>query len=50
MSGTVDLGTFGDTTYYMIPADSLPLLDPLQLIPVIGQPLDDLLEPERRFW
>jgi PE-PPE domain len=46
MSGTVDLGTFGDTTYYMIPAESLPLLDPLQLIPVIGQPLYDLLEPD----
>ncbi|MGH3560942.1 MAG: PE-PPE domain-containing protein, partial [Mycobacterium sp.] len=32
--------------YYMIPAESLPLLDPLRLIPVIGQPLYDLLEPD----
>lgn len=34
--------------YYMIPADSLPLLDPLRLIPVIGQPLYDLLEPDTK--
>jgi hypothetical protein len=32
--------------YYIIPADSLPLLDPLRLIPIIGQPLYDLLEPD----
>jgi hypothetical protein len=34
--------------YYMIPAESLPLLDPLRLIPIIGQPLYDLLEPDTR--
>ena len=34
--------------YYIIPAESLPLLDPLRLIPVIGQPLYDLLEPDTR--
>ena len=34
--------------YYMIPADSLPLLDPLRLIPILGQPLYDLLEPATR--
>jgi hypothetical protein len=34
--------------YYMIPTDDLPLLDPLRLIPVIGQPLYDLLEPDMR--
>ncbi|HEX7321379.1 MAG TPA: PE-PPE domain-containing protein [Mycobacterium sp.] len=34
--------------YYMIPATSLPLLDPLRLIPVVGQPLYDLLEPDTR--
>jgi hypothetical protein len=33
------------TDYYMIPADSLPLLAPLQFLPVIGMPLYDLLEP-----
>jgi hypothetical protein len=34
--------------YYIIPSDSLPLLDPLRLIPIIGQPLYDLLEPDTR--
>ena len=33
------------TNYYMIPDSTLPLLDPLQLIPFVGQPLVDLLEP-----
>lgn len=34
--------------YFMIPSESLPLLDPLRLIPIIGQPLYDLLEPDTR--
>ena len=34
--------------YYIIPADSLPLLDPLRLIPILGQPLYDLFEPDTR--
>lgn len=34
--------------YYIIPAESLPLLDPLRLIPIIGQPLYDLLEPDTK--
>jgi PE-PPE domain len=44
----IELPTVGDTmtNYYMIPTDSLPLLEPLQLIPVIGQPLYDLLAPD----
>ncbi|HEU0190805.1 MAG TPA: PE-PPE domain-containing protein [Mycobacterium sp.] len=33
------------TDYYMLPA-GLPLLEPLQLIPFIGNPLYDLLEPD----
>jgi hypothetical protein len=32
----------------MIPSDNLPLLEPLLLIPGIGQPLYDLLEPDTR--
>lgn len=32
------------TNYYVIPAN-LPLLDPLRFIPVIGNPLADLLQP-----
>jgi hypothetical protein len=40
--------TSADTmvNYYIIPAESLPLLDPLRLIPIVGQPLYDLLEPD----
>ncbi|MFZ0713249.1 PE-PPE domain-containing protein [Mycobacterium sp.] len=42
--------TAADTmvNYYIIPAESLPLLDPLRLIPIIGQPLYDLLEPDAK--
>lgn len=38
----------GLTSYYMIAAESLPLLNPLRLIPVFGQPLYELLEPVTR--
>jgi hypothetical protein len=42
--------TVADTmvNYYIIPSESLPLLDPLRLIPLVGQPLYDLLEPDTR--
>jgi PE-PPE domain len=42
--------TAADTmvNYYIIPAESLPVLDPLRLIPIIGQPLYDLLEPDAK--
>ncbi len=46
LSNVMDLGTYADTTYYMIPASGLPLAEPLEVIPVIGQPLYDLLEPD----
>ena len=36
------------TTYYMIPTPNLPLLIPLRAIPVIGNPLADLLQPDLR--
>ena len=36
------------TDYYMIPATVLPLLAPLQLLPYIGNPLVDLLDPVMR--
>ncbi len=35
----------GQTTYYLIPTANLPLLDPLRMIPFIGNPLADLLQP-----
>ncbi|RRR44711.1 PE-PPE domain-containing protein [Mycolicibacter terrae] len=36
------------TNYYMLPVDTLPLLAPLQLLPFIGDPLVDLLQPALR--
>lgn len=41
-------GYAGNTQYFMIPTETLPLLAPLQSIPVIGQPLYELLEPDLR--
>ena len=48
ISDAIPLETTGDslTSYYMIPSETLPILDPLLLIPNIGQPLYDLLEPD----
>ena len=37
------------TTYYMIPTQNLPLLEPLRAIPVVGNPLADLLQPDLRY-
>ncbi|MBV8291748.1 MAG: PE-PPE domain-containing protein [Mycobacterium sp.] len=34
------------TDYYMIGVQDLPLLDPLRLIPFVGNPLADLLQPD----
>jgi PE-PPE domain len=34
------------TNYFMIPETTLPLLEPLQLIPFVGNPLADLLNPD----
>ncbi len=45
ISGATDLGTYGDTTYYMIATNNLPLLEPLRWIP-FGNPLADLLQPD----
>ena len=45
----VKLGTpgyTGNTSYYMVLTPDLPLLDPLRGIPVIGNPLADLLQPD----
>jgi PE-PPE domain len=38
--------TGGNTTYYMVPTANLPLLAPVRLIPLIGNPLADLLQPD----
>jgi len=33
------------TTYYMIPTQNLPLLDPVRSIPYLGNPIADLVQP-----
>lgn len=56
LPGSVDyLGPLPDgvtasmaTNYWMIPTEHLPLLEPLRAIPVLGNPLADLLEPDLR--
>ncbi len=45
LSSLQDLGTYGDTTYYINPTDELPLLDILRFIPG-GNPLADLMQPD----
>ncbi|MGB9303775.1 MAG: PE-PPE domain-containing protein [Mycobacterium sp.] len=37
------------TTYNMIPTQNLPLLTPLRALPLIGNPLADLLQPDLRY-
>jgi PE-PPE domain len=46
LPGSEALTGEGLTDYYIIPNDTLPILEPLLLIPGIGQPLYDLLEPD----
>jgi PE-PPE domain/PE family len=33
------------TTFYMIPTQNLPLLDPVRFIPYVGNPIADLVQP-----
>ncbi|MGA9356541.1 MAG: PE-PPE domain-containing protein [Mycobacterium sp.] len=48
VASAIGLPTSGPTmtTYYMIPTENLPLLDPVRAIPYIGNPLADLLQPD----
>ncbi|WP_068176738.1 PE-PPE domain-containing protein [Mycobacterium sp. UM_CSW] len=49
LNTAVTLGQSGApsmTTYNMIPTENLPLLTPLRLLPVIGNPLADLIQPD----
>src|SRR6185437_9159247 len=52
VANAIQLGTSpgyaGHTTYYMIPTEHLPLLQPLRMLPGIGTPLADLIEPDLR--
>ena len=36
------------TTYILIPTQNLPLLDPLRVIPFLGNPLAELIQPDLR--
>ena len=48
-AGTAQLqGRYQDTTYYLIPTTTLPLLMPLARIPIIGPPLAAILDPPLR--
>jgi PE-PPE domain len=46
--GVINQGQYGDTTYYMIPTAILPLLTPVEQIPVIGHALADTLDAPLR--
>lgn len=47
LPGSADLGTPNSlTNYYMIPTENLPLLTPLRALPIIGNPLADLIQPD----
>ncbi len=49
ISSAVQLQTTGgNTTYYMIPTPNLPLLAPVRLLPLVGDPLADLVQPDLR--
>ncbi|WP_205875859.1 PE family protein [Mycobacterium camsae] len=41
-------GYTGNTEYFILPTEQLPLLQPLRAIPVIGNPLANLIEPVTR--
>lgn len=48
-ANTVELqGQYQDTTYYLAPAKTLPLLMPLEQIPLIGPPIAATLDPPLR--
>lgn len=51
ISSAIQLPTTGasQTTYYMIPTTNLPLLDSTRAIPIIGNPIADLLQPNLRY-
>ena len=48
VQNAIQLSTSGatQTTYYMITTNNLPLLEPLRDIPIIGNPIADLLQPD----
>ncbi len=50
LPGSAHLGTPNSLTdYYIIPTANLPLLDPVRIIPLIGNPIADLVQPDLRY-
>ncbi|MCV7218622.1 PE-PPE domain-containing protein [Mycobacterium crocinum] len=47
-SGVIDQGQYGDTHYYLISTDILPLLMPLENLGTLGYALADTLDPALR--
>jgi PE-PPE domain/PE family len=41
-------GYTGNTDYYMIPTQDLPLVEPIRLIPYAGPPMADIIQPDLR--
>ncbi|WP_067974067.1 PE-PPE domain-containing protein [Mycolicibacter icosiumassiliensis] len=41
-------GYAGNTDYFMIPTENLPLLELLRAVPILGDPLADLMQPALR--
>jgi hypothetical protein len=50
-SMAIQLPTSGPTTtaYFMIPSNNLPLLGPIRGLPIIGNPIADLLQPDMTY-
>ncbi|MCV6979885.1 PE-PPE domain-containing protein [Mycolicibacterium pulveris] len=46
--GVIDQGQYGDTRFYLFPSEILPVLKPIQSIPVIGPALADSWDPVLR--
>ena len=44
----VSEGYSGNTDYFMIPTENLPLLELLRAVPILGDPLADLMQPALR--
>lgn len=48
LPGSESLTGVGETNYYMITHPDLPIMAPIKAIPIIGGPLNSLLEPNMR--
>jgi hypothetical protein len=48
LASAITLPTQGptQTTYYLIPTQNLPILEPLRALPFVGNPIADLIQPD----